>query len=112
MASRGTYTRTTGHRSQRARGGGGVVSLAAIDIGNSQKPQLVDCRDAYAKTLEKMAETDTRVCVVINDSLSSAKMKDFGAKYPARFVNVGIAEQNMVGVGNGLANGGMVPYLC
>jgi transketolase len=38
--------------------------------------------------------------------------KNFKAKYPARFVNVGIAEQNMVGVGNGLANGGMIPYLC
>jgi transketolase len=59
-----------------------------------------------------MAAQDARVCVVINDSLSSAKMKDFKAKHPSRFVNVGIAEQNMVGVGNGLANGGMVPYLC
>lgn len=77
-----------------------------------QKPQLFDCRDAYAKTLEEMADRDSRVCVVINDSLSSAKMKDFKTKYPDRFVNVGIAEQNMIGVGSGLANGGMVPYLC
>lgn len=52
------------------------------------------------------------MCVVINDSLSSAKMKVFKSKFPSRFVNVGIAEQNMIGVGNGLANGGMVPYLC
>jgi transketolase len=79
---------------------------------DSREPQLSDCRDAYAMALESMAERDDRVCVVINDSLSSAKMKNFRAKYPARFVNVGIAEQNMVGVGNGLANGGMVPYLC
>ena len=50
--------------------------------------------------------------MVINDSLSSAKMKEFKTKHPDRFVNVGIAEQNMVGVGNGLANSGMVPYLC
>ena len=80
--------------------------------GESHKAQLYDCRDAYAAALEEMAEKDQRVCVVINDSLSSAKMKDFRAKYPARFVNVGIAEQNMAGVGNGLANGGMIPYLC
>jgi transketolase len=79
---------------------------------DSDKAQLFDCRDAYAKALDEMAEKDSRVCVVINDSLSSAKMKDFKTKYPSRFVNVGIAEQNMVGVGNGLANGGMVPYLC
>ncbi len=89
-----------------------MVSPVITEKSESQKPQLVDCRDAYAKALEEMAEQDVRVCVVINDSLSSAKMKDFKAKYPSRFINVGIAEQNMVGVGNGLANGGMVPYLC
>jgi transketolase len=89
-----------------------MVSPVITEKSESQKPQLVDCRDAYAKALEEMAEQDVRVCVVINDSLSSAKMKDFRAKYPSRFINVGIAEQNMVGVGNGLANGGMVPYLC
>jgi len=89
-----------------------MVSPVITEKSESQRPQLVDCRDAYAKALEEMAEQDVRVCVVINDSLSSAKMKDFKTKYPSRFINVGIAEQNMVGVGNGLANGGMVPYLC
>lgn len=78
----------------------------------TSRPQLFDCRDAYVKALEEMAGKDNRVCAVVNDSLSSAKMKDFKAKYPDRFINVGIAEQNMVGVGNGLANGGMIPYLC
>lgn len=71
-----------------------------------------DCRDAYAQALEEMAARDARVCAVINDSLSSAKLKNFKAKFPERFVNVGIAEQNMVGVGAGLANAGMIPYLC
>src|SRR5205807_9796057 len=65
-----------------------------------------------ANALEEMAEKDARPCSVINHSLSSARMKDFKPKYPQRFINVGIAEQNMVGVGNGLANGGMIPYLC
>jgi transketolase len=89
-----------------------VVNPAIAQQGEFEAAQLYDCRDAYAKALEDMAERDHRVCVVINDSLSSAKMKDFKTKYPARFVNVGIAEQIMVGVGNGLANGGMIPYLC
>jgi transketolase len=89
-----------------------VVSLAATRESEPHKIKLFDCRDAYARALEEMAENDARVCVVINDSLSSAKMKGFKTKFPDRFINVGIAEQNMVGVGNGLANGGMVPYLC
>jgi transketolase len=75
-------------------------------------PKLYDCRDAYSQTLEAMASEDARVCAVVNDSLSSTKLKNFKTKYPDRFVNVGIAEQNMVGVGSGLANGGMVPYVC
>lgn len=89
-----------------------MVSPVAFENRGLEKHSLSDCRDAYAKALEEMAEEDGRVSVVINDSLSSAKMKNFKAKYPRRFINVGIAEQNMVGVGNGLANGGMIPYLC
>lgn len=74
--------------------------------------QLFDCRDAYVSALEEMAAVDRRVCAVANDSLSSAKLKNFKAKFSDRFVNVGIAEQNMVGVAAGLANGGMIPYVC
>jgi len=59
-----------------------------------------------------MASENPNVCAVVNDSVSSTKLKNFQSKYPERFVNVGIAEQNMVGVGAGLANGGMLPYVC
>jgi transketolase len=59
-----------------------------------------------------MAEADPRVCAVVSDSVSSTKLKSFSQKFPTRFVNVGIAEQNLVGVGAGLANGGMAPYVC
>jgi transketolase len=86
-----------------------VVSHAA---SSAPAAQLFDCRDAYASALEEMAAADERVCAVANDSLSSAKLKNFKTRFPDRFVNVGIAEQNMVGVGAGLANGGMVPYVC
>lgn len=88
------------------------MKTISLEKDHFQKFELFDCRDAYAKVLDEMAAQDTRICVVINDSLSSARMKDFKTKYPERFVNVGIAEQNMIGVGNGLANGGMIPYLC
>jgi transketolase len=87
-----------------------VVSTASPEARAAT--ELFDCRDAYMSTLEEMAAADNRVCAVANDSLSSAKLKNFKAKFPDRFVNVGIAEQNMVGVGTGLANGGMVPYIC
>jgi transketolase len=73
---------------------------------------MVDCRDAFSKTLEEMAATDERIVAIVNDSLGSAKMKGFAAKFPDRLINVGIAEQDMVGVSAGLANGGKVPYAC
>ena len=73
---------------------------------------LADCRDAFSSTLMQLAEIDKRVCVVVNDSVSSTKLQPFQEKFPDRFVNVGIAEQNMIGVGAGLANGGMVPFVC
>ena len=85
-------------------------SMAAMEA--AVPPQLYDCRDAYSRALEDMASIDSRVCAVINDSLSSTKLKGFGSRFPHRFINVGIAEQNMIGVGAGLANGGMLPYVC
>ena len=76
------------------------------------KAGLFDCRDIFAATMESMAAEDPRVAAVVNDSVSSTKLKSFRGKFPERFVNVGIAEQNMVGVGAGLANGGMIPFVC
>ncbi|MGD0479021.1 MAG: transketolase C-terminal domain-containing protein [Terracidiphilus sp.] len=86
--------------------------MVSSPSASTSGPRLFDCRDAYMSALEEMAAADPRVCAVANDSLSSAKLKNFKEKFPDRFVNVGIAEQNMVGVGAGLANGGMVPYVC
>jgi transketolase len=74
--------------------------------------EVFDCRDAYSKTLEALAAEDSRVCAVVADSVSSTKLKNFQGLFPDRFINVGIAEQNQVGVGAGLANGGMLPYVC
>ncbi|MGJ5818941.1 transketolase family protein [Paludibaculum fermentans] len=78
----------------------------------STSPQLFDCRDAFARTLEEVAAADVRIVAVVNDSLGSSKMGGFRKLFPQRLVNVGIAEQNMVGVGCGLANGGMIPFVC
>jgi transketolase len=89
-----------------------VSTLGNTTTATVEKSALFDCRDAYSSALEEMAAQDQRVCAVITDSLSSAKLKNFKEKYPDRFINVGIAEQNLVGVGCGLANSGMVPYLC
>ncbi|OLP46008.1 transketolase family protein [Rhizobium oryziradicis] len=75
-------------------------------------PKLYDCRDAFAETLERLASENDTVVAVCNDSVGSSKLGNFKTKFPERLINVGIAEQNMVGVGAGLANGGRLPFVC
>jgi transketolase len=73
---------------------------------------LFDCRAAFAETLISLAEADGRVVAVCNDSVGSSNLKEFKKRFPNRLVNVGIAEQNLVGVGAGLANAGLIPFVC
>jgi transketolase len=74
-------------------------------------PVLHDCRDAWVETLIELAEADERIVAVVNDSVGSSKLNPFQDRFPDRLINVGIAEQDMVGVGAGLANGGKVPFV-
>ena len=73
---------------------------------------LFDCRDAFAQALEDVALRDPRICAVVNDSVGSSKIADFAKRFPERLVNVGIAEQTMVGLAAGLANAGKIPFVC
>ncbi|MBC2652938.1 transketolase family protein [Novosphingobium flavum] len=73
--------------------------------------KLFDCRDAYVAALEDLAATDPRIVAVVNDSVGSSKLGGFRTRFPERLINVGIAEQNMVGVGAGLANGGKIAFV-
>jgi transketolase len=75
-------------------------------------PKLHDCRDAFVSVLERLGAENERVVAVCNDSVGSSKLGGFKSRFPERLVNVGIAEQNMVGVGAGLANGGLLPFVC
>lgn len=68
-------------------------------------------REVWGSTLVKLAETDSRVAVVDADLASSTKADLFAAAYPRRFFEVGIAEQNMVGVAFGLSTMGFRPWL-
>lgn len=73
---------------------------------------LYDCRDAFAAALEDIATEDVRVCAVVNDSVGSSKVGNFGKRFPERLINVGIAEQTMVGLAAGLSNSGKIPFVC
>ena len=57
-----------------------------------------------------MGGTNPRVVVLGADTTASLKSATFGAKYPERFFNLGIAEQNLIGVAAGFALAGKVAY--
>ena len=74
--------------------------------------ELHDCRDVFTSTLEAMAAQNTDIVAVCNDSVGSSKLGGFRERWPERLIDVGIAEQNLVGVSAGLANGGKLPFVC
>src|ERR1700752_2935817 len=68
-------------------------------------------RDAWADTLVSLAKEDQRIVVLDGDLANSTKADKFAAAHPDRFLEMGIAEQNMVGVAVGMATLGFVPWL-
>jgi transketolase len=70
-----------------------------------------DCRKDFADELIRLARADERIVAVCNDSVGSSNLVAFREEFPDRLINVGIAEQDLVGVGAGLANGGLIPFV-
>ncbi len=60
----------------------------------------------FSETLEELAAIDSTIIAVTSDSRGSGKLVSFGEKYPNQIVEVGIAEQNLVGVAAGLTSAG------
>lgn len=60
--------------------------------------------EAFAETLLRLGRDDRRVMVVTSDSRGSGKLQPFGEALPDQIVEVGIAEQNLVGIAAGLAS--------
>jgi len=72
--------------------------------------EKMSTRDAYGKGLMKLGETNPKVVVLDADLWTSTRTQEFRAKWPERFVDVGIAEQNLIGVAAGLALDGKIPF--
>ncbi|MBY6929570.1 transketolase family protein [Clostridium botulinum] len=68
-------------------------------------------REAYGKALVKLSNINKDVVVLDADLSKSTKTADFKAAAPERFINMGIAEANMMGVASGLSTCGKVPFV-
>lgn len=67
-------------------------------------------RHSYGEELAKIGEENENIVVLDADLSSATKTGIFAKKFPNRFVNVGIAEQNLMGVAAGLSTFGKIPY--
>ena len=67
-------------------------------------------REAYGKALVKLSNINDKVVVLDADLSKSTKTAEFKAVAPERFINMGIAEGNMMGVAAGLATCGKIPF--
>lgn len=66
-------------------------------------------RTAFVEALVEVARTDPRVWLLTGD-LGFSVLEPFAERFPERYVNVGVAEQNMVGIASGLAMAGKVVF--
>ncbi len=67
-------------------------------------------RAAFVQTLAELASRDERIVLLTGD-LGFMALEPFSERYPNRFYNVGVAEQNMIGLATGLAESGFIPYV-
>src|SRR5437667_3341332 len=68
-------------------------------------------RDVWGETLVALGKANSNVVVLDADLANSTKADKFAMAYPGRFLQMGIAEQNFVGVAVGLASMGFIPWL-
>jgi len=76
-----------------------------------KKTQTQSTRDAYGDALVCLGEQNNKIVAMDADLSVSTQTNKFFKKFPERFVNVGCAEQNLIGIAAGLAISGKIPYI-
>ena len=83
-----------------------------IDINSLASDQKKATRDGFGEGLQIVGQRNPDVIGLCADLIGSLKMQAFIKDNPDRFIQVGIAEANMMGMSAGLALSGKVPYAC
>lgn len=79
-------------------------------IPDITKPEMKPTRDGFGSGLVKAGEQDEKVVALCADLTESVRMEEFKKKFPARFIEIGVAEQNLATVASGMANYGKIPF--
>ena len=76
----------------------------------SDKPDVEPTRAGFGRGLKSAGQADEKVVGLCADLVESVKMDSFANEFPDRYIEVGIAEQNLVTVAAGLARAGKIPF--
>ena len=79
-------------------------------LGLNPKRKKVATRSGFGDALAKIAKSNKRIYGLAADLTDSTKMNQFASNFPDRFVQVGVAEQNLVTVASGIAAIGKIPF--
>ena len=79
----------------------------------TQSPFIgLSSREAFGKVIVELGSENPNIVALTADLTSSVKLAEFKAKFPDRFVNFGVAEQNLMGAAAGLTLAGKIPFAC
>ena len=73
---------------------------------------MIACRKSFTDTLLELAKKDKDIIAVTTDARGSVTLGDYAKELPQQFVEVGIAEQDAVGISAGLAHSGKKVFVC
>jgi transketolase len=76
-----------------------------------EKPEMALTRDGFGTALLELGESNPNVVALCADLAESTRMLGFKEKYPDRYIELGVAEQNLATVASGLANYGKIPFI-
>jgi transketolase len=77
----------------------------------SGTPERVANRDGYGQGVLALAKENERILVLTADVAESTRVLAFKEQFPKRFIECGVAEQNMMGIAAGLALSGYIPFV-
>ncbi len=75
-----------------------------------EKVEMKKTREGFGRALVRLGEQDPRIVVLVGDLSESTMVHFFAERFPDRFIEVGIAEQNMCNISAGLAAMGKIPF--
>ena len=84
--------------------------MLEINKASARMWSRIGSRAVYGQAILKLADTYPKMLALSADLGSSSGLAPFIRKYPDRFINIGIAEQNMIGIAAGLSKEGFIPF--